>query len=132
VLGDVTLGTVWTHSRYEPRADGEGDVKLTGAGRVDFDNYEINTRYRANEALTLAAAYTLTQGKASSGNTQTTVAWNQFGVQADYAVSKRTNFYVEGIYQQLADDEPDAFVNGVGPAMSDRQSVVSAEMRHRF
>jgi predicted porin len=132
VLGDVTLGTVWTHSRYEPRADGAWGMSFSRSGRVDFDNYEINARYQASNALTLAAAYTLTQGKASSGNTQTTVAWNQVGVQADYAISKRTNFYVEGIYQQVDDDKSAAFINGVGAAKSDRQSVVSAGMRHRF
>ena len=107
-------------------------MNFSRGGRVDFDNYEINTRYQASEGLTLAASYTLTQGKASSGNTQTTVAWNQVGVQADYAISKRTDFYVEGIYQQADDDKSVAFVNGVGPSKSDRQSVVSAGMRHRF
>ncbi|CAB3779532.1 porin [Pararobbsia alpina] len=132
-FADVTFGTVWTHSRYEARGSDDGTVVSSmSAGRLDFDNYEINTRYRASEALTLAAAYTLTRGKASSGNTQTTACLHQFGVQADYAVSKRTNFYVEGIYQQAADDKPVAFVNGVGPADSDRQTVVSLGVRHLF
>ncbi len=133
-IGDVTLGTVWTHSRYEAkglRNDGTGSGALRAA-RIDFDNYEVNTRYRPTAALTLAAAYTFTQGNASSGGTRATTAWNQFGMQADYAVSKRTSFYAEGIYQQASNDQPVAFVNGVGPAASDRQTVVSLGMRHHF
>jgi general bacterial porin, GBP family len=131
-IGVVTLGTVWTHSRYEARAGDGWAADFTGAGRVDFDNYEINTRYQVSDALTLAAAYTLTQGKASSGSTQKKVSWNQFGLQADYAMSKRTSFYAEGVYQQTGDDEPLAFVNGVGPAEADRQAVLALGMRHRF
>jgi GBP family porin len=130
-LGDVTLGTAWTHSRYEARGHGDGPG-MNGTGRVDIDNYEINTRYQASAALMLAAAYTLTQSKASSGNTQTTATWNQFGLQADYAVSKRTNFYVEGVFQLAADDQPIAFVNGVEAADSDRQTVMSVGVRHHF
>jgi len=130
-IGDVTLGTVWTHSRYEMH-EGGNDDRAERVGRLDFNNYEVNTRYRATTALTLAAAYTFTQAKASSGDTQARGAWNQFGMQADYAVSKRTSFYLEGIYQQATDEDAVAFVNGVGPAASDRQTVVSLGMRHHF
>ena len=75
-IGDVTLGTVWTHSRYETKdfdRGGMGSGALRAA-RIDFNNYEVNTRYRASAALTLAAAYTFTQGKASSGDTRATMA----------------------------------------------------------
>jgi GBP family porin len=131
-LGDVTLGAVWTHSRFEASGGAGNGAGFASAGRFDFDNYEANARYRASEALTLAAAYTFTQGKATLGKERPESAWHQAGLLADYAVSKRTSFYAEGIYQQAVDGGPAAFVNGVGPAGKDRQGVVSLGMRHRF
>jgi general bacterial porin, GBP family len=132
-LGDATLGAAWTHARYQGHADdGAGMPGAAFTGRVDFDNYEINARYRATGAWSFAAAYTFTQGRAHSGTQGLKTSWNQFGLIANYAMSKRTDLFVEGIHQRTTEGEPLAFVNGVDLAGSDQQSVLSMGMRHRF
>ncbi|MEJ0002660.1 MAG: porin [Pararobbsia sp.] len=132
-LGDATLGAVWTHSRHEGRTNESGRVGggAKAAGRIDFDNYEFNARYRAG-ALSFAGAYTFTQGGAHSSDAHLKAAWHQFGLLANYAMSKRTDLYVEGIHQRTTNGTPLAFVYGVGSAASDQQSVLAMGMRHRF
>ncbi|KND54430.1 Outer membrane protein (porin) [Candidatus Paraburkholderia kirkii] len=106
-----------------------------------FNNYEVNGRYFLTPALALGAAYTYTTGKISDfGLTSSTLKWHQFGLQADYALSKRTDFHIETV-AQIGSGGNDNFTplaaiansNGAfGPPSSSRQVLVNTGIRHRF
>ncbi len=101
----------------------------------------INGRYALTPALAIGTAYAYSTGKFSSfGYTSDSVKYHQFGLQADYALSKRTDFHVETVGQigSASGDvpAPAAFVttnNGAfGPSSSSRQVLVNTGIRHCF
>ena len=124
-VGALTFGGVWTQSRMQ---FGLGDAT------VRFNNYELNARYAMTPALALGAAYTFTDAKnyIPGPNNNDHARYHQFGLQADYALSKRTDFYAEGVVQ-LANNGRQAQIYGTGaPSTISNQVVVSTGLRHRF
>ena len=77
----------WTQSRL--------DNQTNGLGTLRADNYEVNAKYNLTPALG-RAAYTYTNAKQNGNSTH----WNQFGVQADYFLSKRTDVHAQAVYQR--------------------------------
>ncbi|WP_109480825.1 porin [Paraburkholderia sp. C35] len=130
-IGPATLGAVYTQTRYQ---DNIADSS------VRYNNYEVNAKYNLTPAMSLGAAYTYTQGLRNTPGTSPTgnraAHWNQFGVLADYAMSKRTDLYAESVMQIGADNQVGTNltqVNGTAtPSTSKSQYVVSAGIRHRF
>ncbi|SPB15196.1 porin [Caballeronia novacaledonica] len=130
-VGAATFGAIWTQTRQNDN--------VPGSGSNIVNNYEVNGRYALTPALALGAAYTFTNAKFAQGDGDSTrVRFHQFGLQTDYALSKRTDIYAEGVVQiasGLPEGEyPNAGINGVvsGLSSSSRQVVVSTGIRHRF
>jgi GBP family porin len=129
----MVFGAVWTQTRFDNGRNGDYSSV--------FNNYEINGRYFLTPALALGAAYTYTTGKISDfGDTSSKLKWHQFGLQADYALSKRTDFHIETV-AQIGSGGNDTFTpfaaiansNGAfGPSSSSRQVLVNTGIRHRF
>lgn len=128
-FGPATVGAVFTQSRFQ---------FVLGDASFRFNNFEVNARYNLTPALALGAAYTYTQAlqktpAVSNGSGH----WNQFGLQADYALSKRTDIYAEGIAHVGAKGNA---TNGIStqvfgtdaPSSSRTQVVVTTGIRHRF
>ncbi|CAM2171557.1 general bacterial porin, GBP family [Paraburkholderia sacchari] len=130
-FGPMIFGAVFTQTRLQD--------KIADAS-VRYNNYEVNARYDLTPALYLGAAYTYTQGLRNtpgSGSTDNRSAhWNQFGLQADYSLSKRTDLYAESVFQigaNNAEGTNAAQINGTGaPSTSRSQVVVTTGIRHRF
>lgn len=123
-FGPAQVGAAWTQSRIDNQAN--------GAATFHADNYEVNAKYNLTPALGLGAAYTYTNAKVDGSSTH----WNQFGLQADYSLSKRTDVYAQAVYQRAAK-------NGVGasiyngdvntlPSSSINQTAATVGLRHRF
>ncbi|MDR5812305.1 porin [Caballeronia sp. LZ033] len=129
----MTFGGVWTQSRLDNTA--------LESGSLVINNYEVNGRYLLTPALALGAAYTFSTAKASGyGKSTDTVKYHQFGVQLDYALSKRTDFHVEGV-AQIGSGGAEGFYptaaianynNSFGASSSSRQVLVNTGIRHRF
>jgi GBP family porin len=131
-VGALTFGGAWTQSRFQY------DLLDTSSR---FNNYEVNARYNVTPALAIGGSYTYTDLKGyaplafGSDNDNGHVKYHQFGLQADYALSKRTDFYAEGVVQLARSsqrDDPRAAVYGAGSSTSGNQVVVSTGIRHRF
>ena len=59
--------------------------------------------------------------------------WNQFNLQTAYALSKRTDVYLQGEYQQVSDNSiVNANINGLNASANEKQVAVTAGLRHRF
>ena len=125
-FGPAVVGAVFTQTRYE---------FALGGGSLRFNNYEVNARYNLTPALALGAAYTYSQGVLRTPDTANgSNHWNQFGLQTDYALSRRTDVYAEGAVHLGANGNAlDTQVFGTeAPASGRNQVVVSTGIRHRF
>ena len=141
--GPAVVGFVWTHTQF----DGIGSVNsnFTGSNfdaglsgtNLHLDNYEINGRYALTPALGLAAAYTYTDGKISGSNGSGDPKWHTVSLQADYSLSKRTDVYVEGVYQHASGELGNgranvAAINTLSPSSTGNQVAAAVGLRHRF
>jgi general bacterial porin, GBP family len=95
-----------------------------------FQNFEVNGRYQLTPALSLAAGYTFTQSSIEGANPK----WNQVNAQASYALSKRTDVYLQGEYQHVSQDGTglNADINGLNASANNNQVAVTAGLRTRF
>jgi general bacterial porin, GBP family len=126
-IGPAVIGFVYTQTNLT-------QVFQTGFGS-HFQNFEGNVRYNLTPALNVAAAYTYSRagGNAGSGSPH----WNQVGLQTDYNLSKRTDIYLQSVYQSVSTSTNNplgvAFINGVSaPSSTTNQVEVTAGIRHRF
>ncbi len=138
-FGSATVGLLWTHSQIDNMssvfAGGDGFVALGGGLRLD--NYEVNAHYALTPSLSIAGAYTFTDGSFSNGGTSASPEWNQFTLQTDYSLSKRTDVYLEGVYQHVHGAPAgsvlsDASINTLSPSSSGTQVAVTVGLRHQF
>ena len=141
--GPATVGFVWTHTQDDNLiAGGQGGGSISGftvptGTNLHLDNFEINGKYALTPALSLNGAYTFTDGKATGGTTSGDPKWHTVSLQADYSLSKRTDVYVEGVYQhasgQLGDGQQNvAMINTLSPSSTGNQVAATVGLRHRF
>ncbi|HEY2000591.1 porin [Paraburkholderia sp.] len=136
-FGPATAGFVYTQtnlndgSLVSPTQSGTSKgVGIDGGAR--FQNFEGNIRYALTPALSLAGAYTYTRGNMGGGVNPN---WNQVNLQADYALSKRTDVYLQGEYQHISSNSEDIgpIINGLSSASATQNQIaVTAGLRHRF
>ncbi|CAD6561920.1 Outer membrane porin protein [Paraburkholderia hiiakae] len=142
--GPATVGLVWSHSQIDNVAGvysfGTGtylgsndDSAGSLAGSLRLDNFEANVKYALTTAWSVSGAYTYTHGAYNGSNP----GWNTAMLQTDYAISKRTDFYLEGVYQNVH-GAPEgsvlshAMINTLSPSSTDTQVAVTVGMRHAF
>ncbi|MGF6872678.1 porin [Paraburkholderia sp. MM5477-R1] len=105
---------------------------------LKFQNFELNFKYQFTPAFYAGAqyVYTLERFEASSGTESPKI--HSVGLMADYNLSKRTDFYLQGAYQKVAGDKTNtaldlAYVPGAADASSTQnQFVIRAAIRHKF
>jgi predicted porin len=138
--GPATVGLVWTHTQLDNlQSANVGGTVIGGlAGtNLHMDNYEINGKYALTPALSLAAAYTFTNGKVSGANGSGDPKWHTVSLQGDYSLSKRTDVYLEGVYQHASGELGNfganvAAINTLTPSSTANQTAVAVGVRHRF
>ncbi|WP_241022230.1 porin [Burkholderia sp. Ac-20353] len=137
-FGPHSVGAAWSHSSTDGVTgvlQGGSIAALKGNSLV-FDNFTIDGRYFVTHALSVGAAYTYTMGRFDSRTGQTRPKWNQVVAQADYAFSKRTDAYLEGVYQSVSGGNGNPAFNAtvwtLTPSANSNQVVVALGLRHRF
>lgn len=83
----ATVFALWTNTRFEA---------ISGA-TSKFNTYEIGGKYAFTPAITGGLGYTYMKLTDSAQG-----KWQQVDASADYALSKRTDVYVLGIYQHAS------------------------------
>jgi len=127
LMGPATFWALWTNTRFVP---------VTGTALL-FDTYEAGAKYAITPAFTAGLGYTYMHlNDAAKGH------FNQVDLSLDYALSKRTDVYVLGIYQNAAGKNGNTAVQAqigdatsfFGPSGSEAQSQVAARVgiRHKF
>jgi GBP family porin len=137
-FGAADVGLVWTHSSTRDVTSvwqGGNMVPLVG-DELTFNNFEVNGRYFVTRALSLAASYTYTDGRFDSATSSVSPKWHEAIVQADYRLSRRTDFYLESLYQTVSGGNGNTTFNAsmfnVTPSANNRQLLFVAGMRHQF
>jgi GBP family porin len=140
-FGPATAGLVYTQTNLADALGGgiSGTQSGTGstgiafhADSVRFQNLEGNLRYALTPALSIAAAYTYTRANLGSGVNPN---YNTVAAQVDYALSKRTDVYLQGDDQHVSSNQAGigAYLNGLSSTShSHNQSTATVGMRHRF
>jgi predicted porin len=143
-FGPATVGFAYTNSNYKnPTGNGYiGDTPLVATGAtlntLKYQNFELNGKYQFTPAFYVGAqyVYTMENYDASTGTSKPKI--HSVGLMADYNLSKRTDVYVQGIYQKVAGDKTDsilddAFTPGTdAPSSTSSQVVVRVALRHQF
>jgi GBP family porin len=84
-------------------------------------------------ALTVIGSYTFTDGSSSIAG-ESSPKWNQVNLLLDYSLTRRTDVYVEGQFQNVSGGGTvfTADINGLSPSATSRQVAVTAGLRTRF
>ncbi|CAD6542793.1 porin [Paraburkholderia sabiae] len=127
IIGPATLYALWTNTHLEP---------ITGASTT-FNNFEGGAKYAFTPALTGGLGYTYSRLTGA-----TTGHFNQVDASVDYALSKRTDVYVLGIYQDASGKTGSTPIQAqIGSATSyfntsgsgsQNQLAFRVGMRHKF
>jgi predicted porin len=144
-FGSATVGFAYTNSDYH-NPTGNGYLGTPGAivsagstlNRLRFQNFELNAKYQVTPAFYVGGeyVYTLENYDSSTGSAKPKV--HTVGLMADYNISKRTDFYVQGVYQKVAGDKTNsimdnAFILGTqAPSSTSNQLAFRAAIRHKF
>jgi GBP family porin len=143
-FGPATAGVVYTQTNLSDAAGGGISGTQSGTGSATtggiafrgnsarFQNIEGNVRYALTPALSLAGAYTYTRANLGGGVNPN---YNSVSLQSDYALSKRTDVYLQGNWQHISSNSAGigAYLNGLGSASTRQDQVaVTAGIRHRF
>jgi GBP family porin len=135
--GSGTYGATWTHTRI---GDGTSlnlaGYKPLGNADMSLDNFDVNVTYYVTPAFALLGTYTYTMSRFTNSHVNANPKWNQFNVQADYFLSKRTDIYLDAVYQHVSGGANTPFANaiicGYSQSSSPSQLVVGLGLRHRF
>jgi len=137
-FGPATAGFVYTQTNLSNAVgisaaqSGRSNGLAFNATSARFQNFEGNIRYALTPALSLAGAYTYTRGNFGGGENPN---YNTVALQSDYALSKRTDVYLQGDWQHVSSNPQNigAYLNGLGSASTRQDQVaVTVGMRHRF
>lgn len=138
-IGAAKVGLVFTRTMIASPTEiaQGGSLNTFDANYLTFNNFELNGRYQLTPQFSLGGSYTYTDGSLSRTSGNASPHWNQFMLQADYALSKRTDVYLEGVYQRVSGANGisvlgNASVYNLAASSSNTQAVVAAGMRLKF
>jgi predicted porin len=141
-FGQATVGFAYDHVRLDnPTGNGylTPGTFPTGVtvGSLTFDNFELNAQYYITPTFFVGGMYTYTRGRYDGSNGSSTPKWNQIGLMADYNLSRRTDIYVQGVYQKVSGSTgtflDQAFITGTDNSSSTNKQVVArVALRHLF
>ncbi|ABE30080.1 gram-negative porin family protein [Paraburkholderia xenovorans LB400] len=135
VFGSATVGLSYSNARYSP--DGK-------SGFSETEKYNIGNvfaAYQLTPALLVGAGYTYMK---ASGDTS--ASYHQASLGADYALSKRTDFYAMAAYQHASGTQSvydattgkrttqaaQASIGSYGYAGTSHQEIAIVGIRHKF
>jgi len=136
-FGKTTVGLVFTQTRLDNpvsisgSASGRsGNLALAGSS-ARFTNYEVNVRYNITPAWMLLSSYTFTDANFNGVSPK----FNQVNVELDHLLSKRTDVYLQTIYQHVSGTGRSgitADIDGLTASSTNNQTAVTVGLRHRF
>ncbi|SAK48130.1 porin [Caballeronia hypogeia] len=119
-IGEFTLSGAFSRAINTGVSDADTGELMPS---LALNNYEINGIYKLTPAIQLSGMYVYTNGGGAH--------WHEGALQVDYLLSKRTDVYLESIYQRASSGAP-AVINTNDPSSGRNQLMLSTGIRHRF
>lgn len=139
-FGATTVGATYSNIRFM-NLGAVASLNTKGyTGTATFNNVELNVKYQLTPALQLGAAIDYTKGSSvseTSGATNPGAKYWQAALGVDYFLSKRTDVYLDGVYQTASGTDSTgaaavAAINTQTASTSGRQAFVRAGVRVKF
>jgi predicted porin len=142
-IGATTVGVAYTNTYVaQPVSSGYVGPITPGGGAtlssLRFQNLELNAKYQFTPAFFVGAMYDYTRASFAASSGMTHPAFHIGGLMADYNLSKRTDVYVQGVYQHAVSKDTGsvldvAYVPGAANVSSSaNQIVATVGIRHKF
>lgn len=134
-FGAATFGATYTNTQFKD-VGSEAGAGLNPAGYQGgsgkFHNAEVNFKYQVTPSFLVGVAYDYTKGYGLSD-----AKYHQAMLGADYFVSKRTDFYVDCVYQHASGTDSTqhaavANINQLSPSSTANQVAALVGIRHKF
>ncbi|MEK6313300.1 MULTISPECIES: porin [Burkholderia] len=125
-IGAAQLAFVYTNARFQ-------DIRRTAStpnvGTAAFNSYEANASYQITPAWMVGASADYTKGRDAH--------YLQFDFGPDYALSKRTDINLVGVWQHASGIDSTghravAAISTLGQSSTPTQVAVRLSLRHRF
>jgi predicted porin len=125
-IGNGRIGLVYTNTRYQ---DIVRTASTPNSGTAVFNSFEINGRYNFTPALLVGLSFDYTKVRNAK--------YEQVDVGPDYALSKRTDLNLVGIWQHASGIDSTgqaavASIGSLGQSSTPTQIAVKMGIRHRF
>nr|WKF61808.1 Outer membrane porin protein [Paraburkholderia busanensis] len=124
-IGPALLGVVYTHTDIVDRLQFVDNT-------VKFDNFEFNAKVNITPAWYVAAMYDHTRVAVTYPGGRNDPHNDQFGLMADYRLSKRTDLYVQGVYQKASGNGIKAAIGNTGDSSDSNQTIARVGIRTSF
>ncbi|WP_158899214.1 porin [Burkholderia sp. L27(2015)] len=132
-IGPAVFGLSYSNTKYQ------SIVTMNGA-TATFNDVEAGLKWNFTPTFYTGVAYNYTKGDSLTNAAGVRVGnqhYNQLGLVADYALSKRTELYAIGTLQKAAGTSSTgaaavANIGSLGDSSNDRQAVVRLGIRHKF
>ncbi|WP_244817739.1 porin [Caballeronia sp. Lep1P3] len=142
-FGAATAGFAYTNASYrDPVTNGYIGGSLASGGdtlkNLRYQNFEVNGKYQFAPDFFVGAQYVYSMETYDSASGKVRPKIHSAGLMADYSLSKRTDVYVQGVYQKVAGDATGsvldhAYVPGAqGVSSNSEQFVARVALRHAF
>ena len=128
-VGPATIAVIYSNTKYL-------NIGAFKGATATFNDIEINAKYQFTPALYVAGEYNYTKGNAVTGNTGNQ-KYNQFSAIIDYSLSKRTDVYIQGTFQQASGTNSNgtaavADIGSIGDSSNNHQAIVRVAVHHKF
>ncbi|MGF6598969.1 putative porin [Paraburkholderia sp. GAS448] len=138
-FGAATIGLTYSNVQFY----GLGTTFATIFNRgstATFNNGEVNFKYQLTPALLVGAAFDYTRGTAvnrTNGAPTEHADYYQGALGVDYFLSKRTDVYMVGVFQQASGTDSTgnsavASINNLTASSNNRQFTARVGIRHKF
>jgi predicted porin len=141
-FGKTTVGISYSQTEVaDPRSSAYvGDITPPSGTltALHFQNIEANIKYQAAPAYWFGAMYAYTRATFDATSGKKHPVYHSVGVMADYAFSKRTDVYVQAMYQHVAGDMTGSVldaayvVGAANVASGPNQMMFRLGLRHFF
>ncbi|AJG21733.1 Outer membrane protein (porin) [Cupriavidus basilensis] len=141
-IGKAALGLAYSNTDVnDPQSSGYVGPIAPAVGKpssLRFQNIEVNAKYQFGASYWLGAMYSYTRADFNTTSGKQHPTYHSIGLMADYLLSKRTDVYLQGVYQHVGGDATGsvldvAYVAGAANVSSNRnQLLFRVGVRHFF
>uniref|UniRef100_UPI0038BC0C38 porin n=1 Tax=Paraburkholderia guartelaensis TaxID=2546446 RepID=UPI0038BC0C38 len=138
-FGPAAVAFVYTYTDIgQPVKNNLVHATLNGSS-LRFSNYEINGSYQFTPQFSGMAMYDFTHGDYAASNGTVRPNWNEVGLMGDYLLSKRTDVYMQGVWQHVSGVADDMggmsgalILGSAGQSSTSSQLLVHVGLRNKF